>query len=56
MALLVDLEDVDTLDLLIIVAGTADRDPTPADLIAAVEGIKGLEVEWGLCPGSSDES
>jgi len=55
-SLLADLEHVDTLDLLIVVAGTADGDPAPADLVAAVEGIEGLEVEWGLRPGSSNES
>jgi len=56
LAFAVDVEDIDTLDLLIVVAGTVDRDPAPADLVAAVEGIEGLEVEWGLRPGSSNES
>jgi hypothetical protein len=53
---MIDLEDVDTLNLLVVVTSTADRDPAPADLVAAVEGIEGLKVEWRLCPGSSDES
>ena len=56
LALLVDLENIDALILLVVVASTVDRDPAPADLVAAVEGIEGLEVEWGLRPGSSNES
>jgi hypothetical protein len=43
-----DLEDVDALNLLVVVASTVDRDPAPANLVAAVEDIEGLEVEWGL--------
>ena len=44
----VDLKDIDTLNLLTVVASTVDRDPAPANLVAAVEDIEGLEVEWGL--------
>jgi hypothetical protein len=55
LALRVDLKNVDTLDLFTVVAGTADRDPTPGDLGAAVEGIESLKKEWGLCTGSGDE-
>ena len=51
LALLVDVEDVDALDLLVVVAGAADGDPAPADLVAAVEGVERLEVERRLCAG-----
>jgi hypothetical protein len=56
LALLVDHEDVNTLNLLAVVASAADGDPAPANLVAAVEGIQSLEDEWGLCDGCGDES
>ena len=48
LALLTDLEDVDALNLLAVVASTVDRDPAPANLVAAVEDIQCLEEEGGL--------
>ena len=51
----VDVEDIDTLDLLRVVAGTIDGDPTPRNFVAAVEDIQGLEIERGLLAGASDE-
>ena len=56
LAFAVDVEDIDTLDLLIVVAGTVDRDPAPSDFVAAGEDIQGLEIERGLSGGAGDES
>jgi hypothetical protein len=51
-----DLEDVDTLDLLHVVASAVDGDPAPSNFIAAAEDIQGLEIERGLGGGAGDES
>jgi len=56
LAFAVDVEDVDALDLLLVIAGAVDGDPTPSDLVAAVQDIQGLEIERGLLAGAGDES
>jgi hypothetical protein len=55
LAFAVDVEDIDALDLLSVVAGAVDRDPTPRDFVAAVEDIQSLEIERGLFAGAGDE-
>lgn len=55
LALLVDVEDIDTLDFLDVVASAVDGDPAPANLVAAAERIQSLEIEWGLGAGCADE-
>ena len=55
LALPVDFEDIDALDLLG-AAGATDGDPAPSDFVAAVEDIQGLESERGLFGGAGDES
>lgn len=55
LACAVDVEDIDTLDLLHVIAGTVDGDPTPSDFVAAAEDIQGLEIERGLLGGAGDE-
>ena len=52
----VDVEDIDSLDLLLVVAGAVDGNPTPRDFVAAVEDIQSLEIERGLLAGAGDES
>ena len=55
LAFAVDVEDINALDLLSVVAGAVDGDPTPADFVAAVEDIQALEIERGLLAGAGDE-
>jgi hypothetical protein len=55
LTLAVDVEDIDSLDLLHVVAGAVDGNPTPRDFVAAVENIQSLEIERGLCAGAGDE-
>jgi hypothetical protein len=54
--LAVDLEDIDSLDRLLVVAGAIDGDPAPSDFGAAAEYTQGLEIERGLGGGAADES
>jgi hypothetical protein len=56
LAFAVDVEDVDALDLLLVIAGAVDGDPTPSDLVAAVQDVQALEIERGLLDGAGDES
>ena len=55
LACLVDGEGVDALDLLDVVAGAANGDPAPRDLVAAVEDVERLEVEGRLGARAGDE-
>jgi hypothetical protein len=55
LALCVDYKDVNTLNLLGVIGRAVDRDPTPADLVAAVEDTKGLKVERGPNDRDGDE-
>jgi hypothetical protein len=55
LALAVDVEDIDALDLLLVVASAVDGDPAPRDFVAAVEDIQGLEIKRGLFAGAGDE-
>jgi len=54
--LAVDLEDIDSPDQLLVVAGAIDGDPAPSDFGAAAEYTQGLEIERGLGGGAADES
>lgn len=56
LAFAVDVEDIDALDLLLVIAGAVDGDPTPSDLVAAVQDVQALEIERGLFAGAGDES
>ena len=51
LALGIDVEVVDALDLLVVVARAGDGDPAPADGVAAVEGVERLQVEGWLGAG-----
>jgi len=55
LAFLVDVEDIDALNLLRVIAGTTFGDPAPSDFVAAAEDIQGLEIKRGLCGGEGDE-
>jgi hypothetical protein len=48
LAFAVDVEDIDALDLLLVIAGAVDGDPAPSDLVAAVQDVQALEIERGL--------
>lgn len=43
LAVFVDVEVVDTLDLISIVTGPLDRDPAPANAVAVVENVQRLQ-------------
>jgi len=51
----VGVECVDALHLLIAVAGTTDRDPSPGDVATGIEDVKGVEDERGLTAAPGDE-
>jgi len=54
LSLLTDIENVDTPDLLSVVAGAAAGDPEQCDLVAAVEPILGIEVKRRQLAGGTD--
>ena len=56
LAIAVDLEDIDSPDQLLVVAGAIDGDPAPSDFGAAAEYTQGREIERGLGGGAADES
>ncbi|OLE56101.1 MAG: hypothetical protein AUG51_00010 [Acidobacteria bacterium 13_1_20CM_3_53_8] len=55
LALFVDVEVVDALDLVGIVAGPLDRDPAPADAAAVVEDVERLQGQRRLRARSGNE-
>jgi hypothetical protein len=55
LSLAVDVEDINTLDFLLVVASTVDGNPAPRDFVAAAKDIQSLEIERGLLAGAGNE-